>query len=45
MNKSLSIANSRLKMNANEMHEELLKKVVEGEISKDNVSKVSTILN
>ena len=38
-------ANPRLKMNANEMHEELLKRAAEGEISKDDVPKVSTISN
>ncbi|RIB06476.1 hypothetical protein C2G38_2046756 [Gigaspora rosea] len=38
-------ANPRLKMNANERHEELLKKVSEGEISKDDVLKISTIAN
>lgn len=38
-------ANPRLKMNANEMHEELLKRVADGEISKDDVSKISTISN
>ncbi|UZO09716.1 uncharacterized protein OCT59_029931 [Rhizophagus irregularis] len=38
-------ANPRLKMNANEMHEELLKRVTDNEISKDDVSKVSTIAN
>ncbi|CAG8607756.1 6381_t:CDS:2, partial [Cetraspora pellucida] len=32
-------ANSRLKMNASEMHEELMKKVSEGESSKDDVLK------
>ncbi|CAG8668792.1 44590_t:CDS:2 [Gigaspora margarita] len=40
-----STANSRLKMNANEMHEELLKKVSEGEISKNDIPKISTIAN
>ena len=38
-------ANPRLKMNANEMHEELLKRVADGEISKDDVPKISTISN
>ncbi|PKK71015.1 hypothetical protein RhiirC2_829008 [Rhizophagus irregularis] len=38
-------ANPRLKMNANEMHEELLKRVTDNEISKDDVPKVSTIAN
>ena len=38
-------ANPRLKMNANEMHEELLKRVADGEISKDDVPRISTISN
>ncbi|CAI2186487.1 9223_t:CDS:2, partial [Funneliformis geosporum] len=35
----------KLKMNANEMHEELLKSVTDNEISKDDVPKVPTITN
>ncbi|CAI2163669.1 19023_t:CDS:2, partial [Funneliformis geosporum] len=38
-------ANSRLKMNASEMHEELLKRIADGEISKDDVPKILTIAN
>ncbi|CAG8680823.1 1913_t:CDS:2 [Funneliformis caledonium] len=38
-------ANPRLKMNTNEIHEELLKRVTDNEISKDNVLKVSIIAN
>ncbi|CAG8621248.1 890_t:CDS:1, partial [Funneliformis caledonium] len=38
-------ANPRLKMNANEMHKELLKRVTDNEISKDDMLKVFTITN
>ena len=38
-------ANPRLKMNASETHEKLLKRVVDGEISKVDVSKIPTIAN
>ncbi|CAG8711472.1 13069_t:CDS:1, partial [Funneliformis mosseae] len=39
------IADSRLKMNANKMYEELLKRVIDREISKEGISKVFTIAN
>ena len=38
-------ANPRLKMNASEMHEELLKRVANGKITKDDVPKIPTIAN
>jgi hypothetical protein len=38
-------ANPRMKINANEMHEELLKRATDNEISNDDVPKVSTIAN
>ncbi|CAG8808131.1 23585_t:CDS:1, partial [Cetraspora pellucida] len=41
----IGITNSRLKMNVNEMHKEVLKKVSKEEIFKDNIPKISTITN
>jgi len=38
-------ANPRLKMSASDMHEELSRRVALGEISKEDLPKVSTIAN
>ncbi|CAI2193703.1 5856_t:CDS:1, partial [Funneliformis geosporum] len=40
-----STANPRLKMNVSEMHKELLKRIADREISKDNMPKIPTIAN